>query len=110
MSLGQGPHPALCQRCAVQLQVEEEHGCGGAKPPAFCTALFWAASLTHVQQQEHKNKAKKKSLLFKAFKVLKTRDEGCLISIPDAVCMVAGMVRNVRYSPERLDDCVVCEP
>ena len=63
-----------------------------------------------MQQQEHKNKAKKKSLLFKAFKVLKTRDEGCLISIPDAVCMVAGMVRNVRYSPERLDDCVVCEP
>jgi hypothetical protein len=46
--------------------------------------------------QEQKMVVKKRSLLLKAFKILKTRSNGCMISVPDAVSMVASMLGNVR--------------
>lgn len=52
-------------------------------------------SLLHTPQ-DRKNNVKKKSLLFKAFKRLKTRDEGYMINIPEAVCMVASTIGNIR--------------
>lgn len=55
----------------------------------YSDSLLWIS-------QEQKNRAKKKTLLLKAFKMLKSRDAGYLISIPEAVSMVAGMIGNVR--------------
>ena len=46
--------------------------------------------------QEQKMVVKKRSLLLKAFKILKARSNGCMISVPDAVSMVASMLGNVR--------------
>lgn len=40
--------------------------------------------------------AKKKSLFLKVFKILKAKDQGCMISIPEAVSMVVGMLGNAR--------------
>jgi hypothetical protein len=39
---------------------------------------------------------KKRSLFLKAFKILKGKTEGCMISMPEAVSMVVGMMGNTR--------------
>jgi hypothetical protein len=40
---------------------------------------------------------KKRSLFLKAFKILKSKGNGEMISIPEAVSMVVGMLGNARY-------------
>jgi hypothetical protein len=56
------------------------------------TCRFFLSSFA----QEQKMSAKKKSLFLKVFKILKAKDQGCMISIPEAVSMVVGMLGNAR--------------
>lgn len=53
----------------------------------------WSASMA---LEEQKMQAKKRSLLLKSCKTLKTRDEGVMISIPEAAAMMSSMMGNTR--------------
>jgi hypothetical protein len=64
---------------------------------AYVQDVLCSSKWSHsMKVEEQKIRVKKQSLMLKAMKTLKLKHVGVMISIPDAVSMVAGMLGNMR--------------